>query len=104
MAARAALEPRARGIYPCPRACSTGIVVPMEAHNPTIARANDGTCLLFSIGNTPLVQSRSLNGQCDDGTGCFSVGCGGTPGLAPQVFFSCETRKKGVVALRCPRA
>jgi hypothetical protein len=27
-----------------------GVVVPMEAHNPTIARANDGTYLLFSIG------------------------------------------------------
>ena len=25
-------------------------IVPMEAHNPTIARANDGTYLLFSIG------------------------------------------------------
>ena len=34
----------------------------VRRHNPTIARANDGTYLLFTIGNTPLVQSRSLDG------------------------------------------
>ena len=34
----------------------------MEAHNPAVTRANDGTYLLFSIGNNPLVQSKSLFG------------------------------------------
>ena len=39
-----------------------GIIVAPEAHNPTVVRANDGTYLLFSIGHSPLLASRSLHG------------------------------------------
>lgn len=41
---------------------SNGIIVAPEAHNPTVVRANDGTYLLFSIKNQPLLASRSLDG------------------------------------------
>ena len=39
-----------------------GIVVSPESHNPTIVRASDGTYLLFSIGRSPLLSSRSVMG------------------------------------------
>ncbi len=41
---------------------SNGIIVSPEAHNPTVVRANDGTYLLFSIKNQPLLASQSLSG------------------------------------------
>lgn len=39
-----------------------GIIVPAEAHNPSIVRANDGTYLLFSIGRSPFLAATDLNG------------------------------------------
>jgi hypothetical protein len=39
-----------------------GIVVQSEAHNPTVVRANDGTYLLFSIGKSPFLASKSVSG------------------------------------------
>lgn len=71
-----------------------GIIIPVFAHNPTITRANDGTYLLFSIGRSPLVASKSLNGPWFEVTSFKSTSCNNPAPLAvpgrDEIYVVCH--------------